>query len=125
MALVLLYNLTDKRKLQALRFAFVKLGVRGKLVAPEEFAHPVGWLCGLEGFSPAADPAGDGFADEMLVLCGLSGAQLDQLLNTLRRSHIAIALKAIVTEENAHWSSQRLYEELRREHEAMHPPRKY
>ena len=131
MALALLYNLTDPAKLNALRFAFVKLGVRGRTVAPEEYGQPVGRLCGLEGFPPADDAPTGGFDDEMLVLCGLAGTQLDALLDSLRRAHAPIALKAVVTEENASWSSLHLHEELRREHEAMralqkpkHPPRR-
>lgn len=131
MALALLYNLTDPAKLNALRFAFVKLGVRGRTVAPEEYGQPVGRLCGLEGFPPVDDTPAGGFDDEMLVLCGLAGTQLDALLDSLRRTHAPIALKAVVTEENAGWSSLRLHEELLREHEAMralqkpkHPPRR-
>lgn len=119
MALALLYNLTDQAKLWALRCAFVKLGVHARAVAQEEFGQPIGLLCGREGFSPAAAPVGGGFADEMLVLEGLSDAQLDRLLGALRRSRVSLALKAVVTEENATWSSLRLHEELKREHEAM------
>ncbi len=115
----LLYNLTDPAKLQVLRLALLRSGVRGRTVAPEEYGHPVGWLCGLEGFSPAGAADGSGFSDEMLVLCGLSGAQLDAFLNTLRLGHAGIALKAVVTEHNAAWSSLRLHDELRQEHEAM------
>lgn len=119
MPLALLYNLNDRSKLQALRFAFVKLGIRGRTVAPPEYGHPIGWLCGLEGYSPAPQPAEGSFSDEMLVLCGLSAPQLDALLNTLRLGHTGISLKAVVTEENAAWTSLRLHDEIRREHEAM------
>ena len=55
----------------------------------------------------------------MLVLCGLSGSQLDALLSSLRRSRVVVALKAVVTEDNAAWSSLQLHDELRQEHEAM------
>lgn len=55
----------------------------------------------------------------MLVLCGLSGPQLDALLSSLRRSRVVVALKAVVTEDNAAWSSLQLHDELRQEHEAM------
>lgn len=55
----------------------------------------------------------------MLVLCGLSGPQLDALLSSLRRSRVVVALKAVVTEDNAAWSSLQLHDELCQEHEAM------
>ena len=115
----LLYNFKDTAQLQKIRFALFKLGINGRTVAPEELSHPVGYLCGLDGFSPAEEPAAGNFSDEMLVLCGLTGAQLDALLSALRRSRVLIPLKAVVTEDNAAWSSIKLHDELFREHEAM------
>lgn len=123
MAVALLYNLSDAKKLAALRFAFVKCGVRARTVAPEEYSHPIGYLCGFEGFLPAETAEG-GFSEEMLVLGAFSPQQLDALLNILRARRVNIALKAAVTEENAAWSSLRLHGELRREHEAMHAQQK-
>ena len=119
MASALLYNFKDPRRLQTVRFALFKLGITGHTVAAEEFSHPIGYLCGLEGFCPAEVPAGECFSDEMLVLCGLSGPQLDALLSSLRRSRVIVALKAVVTEENAAWNSFQLHAELCQEHEAM------
>ena len=49
----------------------------------------------------------------------VTGAQLDALLSALRRSRVLIPLKAVVTEDNAAWSSIKLHDELFREHEAM------
>ena len=89
------------------------------VVAPEELSQPIGYLCDLEGFSPVEETVEGGFSDEMLVLCGLSGPQLDALLSSLRRSRVVVALKAVVTEDNAAWSSLQLHDELRQEHEAM------
>ena len=78
-----------------------------------------GAFCDLEGFSPVEETVEGGFSDEMLVLCGLSGPPLDALLSSLRRSRVVVALKAVVTEDNAAWSSLQLHDELRQEHEAM------
>ena len=129
MAGALLYNVKDAARLQKIRFALFKLGISGRTVAPEELSPPVGYLCGLDGFSPAEESAAGSFSDEMLVLCGLTGAQLDALLSSCRRgnfikngvqtSRVLIPLKAVVTEDNAAWSSIKLHDELFREHEAM------
>ena len=119
MACALLYNLKDAARLQKVRFALFKFGVSGRVVAPEELSQPIGYLCDLEGFSPVEETVEGGFSDEMLVLCGLSGPQLDALLSSLRRSRVVVALKAVVTEDNAAWSSLQLHDELRQEHEAM------
>ena len=118
MACALLYNFKDAARLQKVRFALFKLGVSGRIVAPEELSQPIGYLCDLEGFSPVEETVEGGFSDEMLVLCGLSGPQLDALLSSLRRSRVVVALKAVVTEDNAAWSSLQLHDELRQEHEA-------
>ena len=73
MACALLYNFKDAARLQKVRFALFKLGVSGRVVAPEELSQPIGYLCDLEGFSPVEETVEGGFSDEMLVLCGLSG----------------------------------------------------
>ena len=119
MASALLYNFKDAARLQKIRFALFRLGINGRAVAPEELSHPIGYLCNLEGFSPAEGTVEGGFSDEMLVLCGLSGPQLDALLSSLRRSRVIVALKAVITEDNASWSSLKLHDELRQEHEVM------
>ena len=76
MACALLYNFKDAARLQKVRFALFKLGVSGRIVAPEELSQPIGYLCDLEGFSPVEETVEGGFSDEMLVLCGLSGSRL-------------------------------------------------
>ena len=113
MAKVLLFNIRNADKLMKIRIAALRAGLEAVEVAQEDFAHPVGWLLGLEGFSPAAGT--EHFEDEMLVMQELSSPLLDML----RASGAAIALKAVVTEQNRGWSSAALCRELRREHEAM------
>ena len=113
MAKVLLYNIKDADKLMKIRIAALRAGLEAVEVAQEDFAHPVGWLLGLEGFSPTAGM--EHFEDEMLVMQELSSPLLDML----RASGAPVALKAVVTEQNRNWSSAALCRELRREHEAM------
>ena len=76
MACALLYNFKDAARLQKVRFALFKLGVSGRVVAPEELSQPIGYLCDLAGFSPVEETVEGSCSDEMLVLCGLSGPQL-------------------------------------------------
>lgn len=107
MATALLFNFTDTQKLQKIRFALFKLGIAGRIVDAADFHQPVGHLCGLEGFSPV-DQADEGsFSDEMLVLCELSGAQLDGAADRPSPRRAVVPLKAVVTEKNASWSSQK------------------
>ena len=118
MVQVLLYNLNDPQRRMTVKLCLHRLGLRCVDVAPEEHALPLGTLLGLEGFGPAEGEA-ERFADEMLVMHDLSGQQLNALLDALRRAGVRIALKAVVTETNAGWSSARLHRELAAEHEAM------
>ena len=52
-----------------------------------------------------------------------SSRRIDELLLNLRRAGVPrIALKAVVTEHNSGWTFRHLYEEIKKEHEAMTPP---
>ncbi|MDO4981932.1 MAG: DUF3783 domain-containing protein [Eubacteriales bacterium] len=53
------------------------------------------------------------------IMCGLSGSEMNALLDALRRQNINIPLKAVLTETNAKWSSARLYKELSAERAAF------
>ena len=117
MALVLLYNISEEKR-QKIGFAARKLRIQVRSVAPEDFSHPVGYLLGLEGFSPA-DAACDAFDEEMLVMHQLSSPQFSGFLDALRRNRVPVALKAVATEHNVSWSSAALCRELQKEHEAM------
>ena len=118
MAQVLLYNITDDAKRQKIGFAAWKLGIGSRCVPAEDFAHPLGYLLGLEGFGPSAEPA-ERFEREMLVMHGLNPAQFSGFLDALRRNRVPVALKAVATGHNVAWSSAALCRELQREHEAM------
>ena len=71
---VLLYNIS-KDKLPKIQFILFKLGLRARRVSPEEYAQPIGYLAGLEGFEPAEAAPGEPFTGEMLVMAGLSSQQ--------------------------------------------------
>ena len=115
---VLLYNI-GREKLPKIKFILFKLGLSAREVSPAEFDRPIGALAGLEGFDAAETDAGEPFAGEMLVLCGLSSAQFSAFLNALRQNRCTVALKAVLTETNAAWSAARLYRELAAEHAAL------
>lgn len=125
MATVLLYGLSGKDKLKKIRFILFKLGISAQEIDPGRYDLPLGALVGLEGFPtelPAADAGqvtDETAVGEMLVMCGLSSPQFSALLNALRQERVPVALKAMLTETNAAWSSRRLYRELQAEHEAL------
>lgn len=63
---------------------------------------------------------GKGPEEAFLVLCGCNSAGLNKILQALRAPGVPpLPLKATLTPTNGSWTVRTLYEEIRREHEAM------
>ncbi len=112
MTKVLLYNITGE-KLAKIQSAAGLLGLTLIEVPEDAFGNPIGYMLGHEGFRPSDSQ--ELFSDEMLVMEALCSPLLDHM----RKNGAAVALKAVVTEQNSTWSAVALCRELRREHEAM------
>ena len=119
MARVFVYNIPEGEKLRRIRAALLRRGISCRRVDYADYGHPLGFLCGRPGFDPAPRYTGPDFTDEMLLLEGLSGPALSELLDELRLSGGAVALKAVLTDTNAAWSSVLLHAAILREHETM------
>lgn len=68
----------------------------------------------------AAQNSPQELSDPMLVLAFLAPGRLDEVLLALRRQHVVLPYKAVLTESNASWTAPALLDELKKEHEAMH-----
>lgn len=117
--MVLLYHFSQDR-LQGIRRSLLPLRVLAREVSPEDYAQPIGALVEAEGFQRTEAAAAETFDEEMLVMYGFNSADLDIFLKMLRKNGVGrIALKAVVTKTNIHWSSTELYRAVRADHEAM------
>ena len=117
-AVLLCYNLAPE-KAQKIRLAAMRLKIRVRSVAKEEYGQTLAALCGMEEMTDAAY-GGAGFEDEMLVMANFPAAMMNTFLGLFRRMGIApVALKAILTPTNAQWDSEKLHAEIASEHEAM------
>lgn len=117
-AVLLCYNLAPE-KAQKIRLAAMRLKIRVRPVAKEEYGQTLAALCGMEETTDAAY-GGAGFEDEMLVMANFQTAMMNTFLGLFRRMGIApVALKAILTPTNAQWDSEKLHAEIASEHEAM------
>lgn len=115
---VLLYNL-ENEKGRKIKLLCLTQKLRAKAVSPAEYRETVGALAGF-GERTGAPYIGPGFSEEMLVMAGLSGRQLDAFLRGIRqKTGGTVALKAILTETNMGWNSVQLHQELQRERQAM------
>lgn len=113
---VLLYNCSGPQW-SKLRQVFVMQKLRMKAVEPGQYGLPLAQV--LEGSEETAGVEEE-FSDPMLVFCSLTGPQLDRLLGAMKRAKLPpIPLKAVLTPTNRDWTSQQLWQELRREHQAM------
>ncbi len=117
---VLMYNCNDEQWAK-LRQIFLMLRVRIRPVEADQYGLT---LEDLLGRSEEKSPVEEEFSDPMLVFCNLPHEKLDHLLTAMGRAGLPrIALKAMLTPTNRTWTSQQLWTELRREHEAMQAQR--
>ena len=115
---LLLFNIQDPEKKTAIRLTALRLGLRYREILPERQGETLEVLLSGKAANPA-QPEGEAFADELLLMHALSQAEFHELLDTLRREGQSVRLKAVVTEHNRKWTAQRLYRELCAEEQAM------
>lgn len=120
--MVLLYNLGSEKD-RKIKMVFLKMGIKMKVIKKEQYNQKIGYLADIKGFEKEEDLyVGDGFTEEMIVMRDFSNKRLDEMLYQFRKDGIGtIDLKAVITESNQNWTSLELYEEIRQEHEKMHP----
>lgn len=110
-------------KTAMMKGVLVRMGVRIKNITGEQTGQTVGFLAGFDGYEERAFDEGAEFPvieEEMLVMKNFTNRRIDELLSGLRRAGVPkIELKAVVTETNCGWTFYELYEELKKEREAM------
>ena len=117
---VLMYNCNGEQWAK-LRQIFLMLRVRIRPVEADQYGLT---LEDLLDRSEEKAPVEEEFSDPMLVFCNLPHEKLDHLLTAMGRAGLPrIGLKAMLTPTNRTWTSQQLWTELRREHEAMQAQR--
>lgn len=119
--IILLYNAKDPERAWLIKKAINSLGIAVEHVARRDYLKPVGTLAGEKLFlTIEKEYDGPELDDIMMVMAGLSGERLDQVLKALRESGAGnIAYKAVLTQTNQFWTSLMLYEELKKEHVAF------
>ena len=117
---VMMYNCNGEQWAK-LRQIFLMLRVRIRPVEADQYGLTLEELLDR---SEEKAPVEEEFSDPMLVFCNLPHEKLDHLLTAMGRAGLPrIALKAMLTPTNRTWTSQQLWTELRREHEAMQAQR--
>ena len=103
--MVLLYNFSGER-LSGVKRALIPLKAIAKEVEKAAYGEKLGCLVGAEGYAPTGAAAED-FAEELLVMSGFDGNDIEQLIHGLRKYGVGrVALKAVITPTNIDWNSR-------------------
>lgn len=114
---VLLVNFKDSQKQQKIQRALLPLCIKIKVVTPEEFCQPIGYLAGVKKIMPVETTAEKTELEkEMLVFAAIDGDLLQYILQALRKAGAPVDYKAVLTEHNLTWNCVQLYRELELEH---------
>ena len=103
-----------------LRRTLLPLKVMVRPIPRSEYGHTLGRLAGDRSCPAAEEPyEGEELDQPLLVMAGFADERVDQVLAALRRAGLRIPYKAMLTATNRLWNVPDLYQEIRREHEAM------
>ena len=107
---VLLYELAGEA---ALVQALEALGLEVRAVPRAQYSLPLGVILGVRKAGRLPPPyTGDGLKQPMLVMHGLSSAEVDGVLAALKELGLNLPLKALTTPSNLKWPATQLYGHL-------------
>lgn len=120
---VILFNFTDKARVMKMKQAALPLGFRVRMITKADYHQKLGYLTGDKAFADEATDGiyeGDELADAMLLMAGMTSSDIDKLLAAFRKKGVGfIPYKAVLTPTNSQWTPPMLFEEVKKEHEAM------
>lgn len=115
---VLLYNFSGER-LNGVKRSLIPIKAVAQEVDKALYGEKLGYLLEVDGYT-ASGAAAENFDEELLVMSGFDGGDIDELIRSLRKYGVGrVALKAIVTGTNIDWSSSELYYAVKADHEEM------
>ena len=118
---ILLFHFSDRDRRNKLVKALFPLHLKITVVSKESYLQPVGYLAGIKSVLPVEGSyEGEELDGEMVLMAGLTGAQVDAALKAIRKSGIGpIPYKAVLTAANQEWDVLKLYQEIKSEHQKM------
>ena len=119
---ILLFNANNKAVNLKIQKALFPLKIRLKKVDKKDYNQPLGYLAGINKITPVeGNDNGTELEDMMIIFAFLSDAKLNQVLASLRKCGAGpFPYKAILTPTNQFWNARQCFEEVKKEHEAMH-----
>ena len=119
---ILLFNANNKAVNLKIQKALFPLKIRLKKVDKTAYNQPLGYLAGIDKIAPVEEADnGAELEDMMIIFAFLSDARLNQVLAALRKCGAGpFPYKAILTPTNQFWNARQCFDEVKKEHEAMH-----
>lgn len=118
----LLFNIKDPAKRSLLSTLALRLNCRMIDVDSSSQNAVIRDLLSRSVSGASLPSAVHAFTDEMLVINGMTRGDLDFMLNEMNRCGCTVALKAVVTDINQHWTAGFLHDTLVREAASMNHP---
>ena len=89
METVLLYQIKGTKTAVLLKPVLLKLGIRVRIVEPEQYLQSIGFLAGNKAFAESPKPMTRRIDEPMMVMAGFSERKLDLFLTEMRRKKSA------------------------------------
>lgn len=117
---VLLCNFTDQAQVSAIKRLLLLMKIKIRVIEKTEYLQPIGELAGILETGTDSFYDGEELKEPVMIMSGLTSSRMNQFLNAFRKHRIdPVDLKAIVTPTNQYWNVLVLYDEIKKEHEAM------
>lgn len=119
--IVLLFGF-EEQQLKAVQMVLYMLQITGRCVKKQAYGMPLKLLTEKEEPSCPAEADVQELDGQMIVFAGLREETLERVLALLRANPTCgkIPYKAILTQTNQEWNAYALFDELKKEHAAMH-----
>ena len=122
-AKILLFNVSEERKSSIEKLCkSLSIRITVTTIHLNMYGQSMGYLAGISGFQRNSNNyTGEEFESEMLIFSGVDSDLMDEFLDGMKKNGIApVFLKAMITPTNIFWTPVKLFEELKKEHQALH-----
>ena len=116
MAEILMFNI-EKSKAVKIKMLCRKFFMEDTEVSKEDFGCTISYLLGMSDDRGGAENSD--FSEEMLYFAGFNRGIFGIFLEQLKRQKANVALKAVQTDANVHFTAFELYREISAEREAI------
>lgn len=114
---VLMYYHLEEQVLKPIEIIMKQLDVKIVEIKDEDIHHTMGYLLQIPGFVASEEKGKDIPTDSFLFFAGMSGEQIDIILDIFKNANIPyIPYKAVLTNDNIQYPFYTLYENVKQEY---------